>query len=78
VKLEEYRYATDENTSPRSSWKKLETCQQQRMAAAELSQEEAEQQFSDRTAKLNFAAEWTLSATGDEEDGMGDHDDLPI
>jgi hypothetical protein len=28
--------------------------------------------------KLNFAAEWTLSATEDEEDDMGDHDDLPI
>jgi hypothetical protein len=26
---------------------------------------------------MNFAIEWTLSATGEEEDGMGDHDDVP-
>ena len=30
-------------------------------------------------AELNFAAEWQLEAIDkDEEDGMGDHDDLPI
>jgi hypothetical protein len=27
---------------------------------------------------MNFAVEWTLSATEDEEDGMGDLVDLPI
>jgi hypothetical protein len=43
-----------------------------------LSKGEAEQQLSDMTAKMNFAVEWTLSATEDEEDSMGDHGDLPI
>jgi hypothetical protein len=43
-----------------------------------LSKGEAEQQLSDITAKLNFAVEWTLSATEDEEDSMGDHGDLSI
>jgi hypothetical protein len=51
---------------------------QRDMAATELSQGKDEKQLSDRTVKLNFAAEWTLSATEDEEDDMGDHDDLPI
>jgi hypothetical protein len=37
-----------------------------------------EQQVSqEETTKLKFAAEWTLSATKDEEDGKGDHTDLP-
>jgi hypothetical protein len=67
----------EEHTSPRSSWKKWKYASRE-MAVAELSQEKAEQQLSDRTAELNFAAEWTLSATEDEEDDMGDHDDLPI
>jgi hypothetical protein len=36
-----------------------------------------EQQVIQReTAELNFAAEWQLEGT-DEEDGMGDHSDLP-
>jgi hypothetical protein len=33
----------------------------------------------EETADLKSAAEWQLEATDeDEEDGMGDHDDLPI
>jgi hypothetical protein len=48
------------------------------MAAAELPQEEAEQQFSEETAELESAAEWPLSATKRDKDSMGDRADLPI
>jgi hypothetical protein len=48
------------------------------MAEAKLSEKEAEQEtVSDKTAELNFAAEWQVEAT-EEEDGMGDLVDLPI
>jgi hypothetical protein len=46
--------------------------------AFKLSNGEFEQQLSDITTNINFAAEWTLSAIEDEEDSMGDHGDLPI
>jgi hypothetical protein len=46
------------------------------MEATELPQGEAEQQFSEETAELNFAAGWQVEAT--EERNMGDHVDLPI
>jgi hypothetical protein len=49
------------------------------MAVATLSEEgEAEQQFSKKIAEMESAAGWQVKATRDEEDGMGDHDDLPI
>jgi hypothetical protein len=48
------------------------------MAAAELPQEEAEQQFSEETAELESAAEWPLSATKRDKDSRGDRADLPI
>jgi hypothetical protein len=49
------------------------------LGEVELSEKVNEQQVSQgETAELNFATEWTLSATEeDEEDGMGDHGDLP-
>jgi hypothetical protein len=49
------------------------------LAEVELSEKMTEQQVSqEETAELKSAAEWTLSATEeDEEDGMGDHSDLP-
>jgi hypothetical protein len=48
-------------------------------AEVELSEKVTEQQVSQReTIELKSAAEWTLGAIEeDEEDGMGDHDDLP-
>jgi hypothetical protein len=46
--------------------------------AEELSEEEAEQQFSKETAEMKSATGWQVEATEDEEDDMGDHDDLPI
>lgn len=48
------------------------------MAEVELPPGEAEQQFSDRTAREEFAARWQIKAIEDEEDSIGDHDDLPI
>jgi hypothetical protein len=47
------------------------------MAATELPQEEAEQQFSEETAELESAAEWPHSATKRDKDSMGDRVDLP-
>jgi hypothetical protein len=47
------------------------------LAEEKLSKEEAEKRLSDKTAKLNFAEEWQVEAT-EEEDGMGDLVDLPI
>jgi hypothetical protein len=47
------------------------------LAKKQLSEKVIEQQVSqEETAELNSAAEWTLSATEDEDD-MGDHSDLP-
>jgi hypothetical protein len=42
-----------------------------------MSEEEAEQQLSDETAELESAAEWKANATKEEENNMGDQDDLP-
>jgi hypothetical protein len=49
------------------------------LAEIELSEKVTEQQVSQReTAELKSTAEWTLSATEeDEEESMGDHSDLP-
>jgi hypothetical protein len=47
------------------------------MAEVELSKEEVEQQFSEKTAELESTAEWQAKATSDGEDNMGDHGDLP-
>jgi ribosomal protein S7 len=49
------------------------------LTEVELSGKVTEQQVSQReTAELKSAAEWQLEATDeDEEDGMGDHGDLP-
>jgi hypothetical protein len=41
-----------------------------------LSEEEAEKRLSDETTEEESAAEWPASAT-EEENNMGDHDDLP-
>jgi hypothetical protein len=48
------------------------------LTEVELSEKVTEQKVSQReTAELKSAAEWQLEATDeDEEDGMGDHDDL--
>jgi hypothetical protein len=49
------------------------------LAEVKLSEKVTEQQVSQRkTTKMNFAAGWQVEAMKDEEDGMGDHDDLPI
>jgi hypothetical protein len=43
-----------------------------------LSEKVTEQQVSrEKTAEMDFAAAWQVEATVDEEDGMGDHSDLP-
>jgi len=47
------------------------------MEEEKLSKGEAEKRLSDKTPKLNFAIEWQVEATK-EEDNMGDQDDLPI
>jgi hypothetical protein len=48
------------------------------LAEIELSEKVAEQKVSqEETAELKSAAEWQLEAT-DEEEGMGDHGDLPM
>jgi hypothetical protein len=51
---------------------------QREMELAALSNEEAEQQFSEETIEMNSIVEWTLSATEGKEDDMGYHYDLPI
>jgi hypothetical protein len=50
------------------------------LAEVELLEKVTEQQvIQGKTTKLKSIAEWKLSATEEEyEDGMGDHDDLPI
>jgi hypothetical protein len=48
------------------------------MEVAELPQEEAEQKFSDETAKLESTVEWPLSAIKRDKDSRGDRADLPI
>jgi hypothetical protein len=47
------------------------------LAEEKLSKGEVEKRLSDKSAKLNFAAEWKAEAT-EKEDGMGDIVDLPI
>jgi hypothetical protein len=47
------------------------------MAATELPQEEAEQQFCEETTELESTAEWPLSATKVNKDSMGDQVDRP-
>jgi hypothetical protein len=46
------------------------------LAEEKLSEGEAEKRLSDKTAELNFAAEWQAEAT-EEENSMGDLVDLP-
>jgi hypothetical protein len=48
------------------------------MAAVKLPQEEVEQQLSEKTAELESAVEWPLSATKRDKDSRGDRADLPI
>jgi hypothetical protein len=48
------------------------------LAEAKLSEREVEQQLSDETAEMNFAAEWQVKATRDGENHKGDRVDLPI
>jgi hypothetical protein len=50
------------------------------MVEASLSEKVTEQHIGhkDKTAELNFAAEWQLNATREEEYGMGGLVDLPI
>jgi hypothetical protein len=43
-----------------------------------LSKREDEQHLSEEIVEMNFAARWQVKATRDEEDGVGDHDDLSI
>ena len=45
---------------------------------ASLSEEEAEQQISNETTEMEFAAGWQAKATGDGENSKGDQDDPPI
>jgi hypothetical protein len=48
------------------------------LAEEQLSEKVTEQQVSrEKTAEMNFAAAWQVEATEDEENGMGDHSDLP-
>jgi hypothetical protein len=49
------------------------------LAEVELSEKVTEQQVSqEKTAEMNSVAGWQVKATEeDEEDGMGDHGDLP-
>jgi hypothetical protein len=43
-----------------------------------LSEEVTEQQVNrEKTAEMKFVAAWKFEAIEDEEDGMGDHSDLP-
>jgi hypothetical protein len=48
------------------------------LAEASLSEEEVEQQLSNETAEMEFAAGWQAKATGDGENNKGDQDDPPI
>jgi hypothetical protein len=48
------------------------------LAEAKLSEKEAEQQLSGKTAEMNFAVGWQAKATRDGENRMGDRIDLPI
>jgi hypothetical protein len=50
---------------------------QEELTEANLSEEEVEQQLSDETAELESAAGWQANAT-EEENNMGDQDDLPF
>jgi hypothetical protein len=50
---------------------------QEEMTEANMSEEEVEKQLSDETAELESAAGWQDNAT-EEENNMGDQDDLPI
>jgi hypothetical protein len=51
---------------------------QEELTEANLSEEEVEQQLSDETAELDPAAGWKDNATKEEENDMGDQDDLPL
>jgi hypothetical protein len=51
---------------------------QEELTETNMSEEEAEQQFSKETAELKSAAEWKTSATRGDEDNMRDQVDLPI
>jgi hypothetical protein len=44
----------------------------------EPTQRELEFELSNEIAELESAIEWQVKAMRDGEDGMGDHDDLPI
>jgi hypothetical protein len=73
------RYAVDDEEEFQSG-KQLE--EDRVMLAREISKEklpheEVEQQFSDETIELKFAAEWQVEATTNEEDGMEYLVDLP-
>jgi hypothetical protein len=54
-----------------------DTPTQEELTEANMSEEEAEQQLSDETIELESAAEWQTNATKEEENDMGDQDDLP-
>jgi hypothetical protein len=66
-----------ENSSLRSSWRKLEMHQQEKWQKQSLSEGKLKETQEDKTAELNFAAEWQVEAT-EEENSMGDLVDLPI
>jgi hypothetical protein len=51
---------------------------QEELTEANLSEEEAEQQLSDGTAELEFAAGWQAKCHKRDENSMGDQVDLPI
>jgi hypothetical protein len=56
----------------------LEPMQEELTEEANMSVEETEQQVSqEETAELKFAAGWQAKATKEEENDMGDQDDLP-
>jgi hypothetical protein len=49
------------------------------LVEVELSKKVTERKVSqEETAKLKSAAEWQLEATDEDEEGMGDHSDLPM
>jgi hypothetical protein len=64
------------NSSLRSSWRKLEMHHKENWQKQSCQKKEAEKRLSDKTAELNFAAEWQAEAT-EEENSMGDLVDLP-
>jgi hypothetical protein len=47
------------------------------MVEVKMSEEKVGQQLSEKTVELNFAEGWQVEAT-EEEDSLGDRDDLPI